>query len=75
MWFFEFESHFVVFKQVALDGLKYALYDTKVDCWSFGMLMYEVIALKLPHDDIDGFALPQHVVNGNKPGNFYQNLS
>lgn len=58
---------FMAPEMVALDGLKYALYDTKVDCWSFGMLMYEVIALKLPHDDIDGFALPQHVVNGNKP--------
>jgi hypothetical protein len=39
-------------------------YDEKVDVWSFGMLLYELCAMKLPYHEICVLDVKQEILNG-----------
>ena len=44
-------------------------YDHKVDIWSLGMVLYEMLTLETPyaHDDVDQFSLSDRVESGLRP--------
>ena len=43
----------------------------QVDCFSFGMFIYELVALRIPFDDgengIEAIKLKGHVLSGGRP--------
>eukprot|EP01108_Squamamoeba_japonica_P000595 TRINITY_DN1203_c0_g1_i2.p2 TRINITY_DN1203_c0_g1~~TRINITY_DN1203_c0_g1_i2.p2 ORF type:complete len:130 (-),score=79.21 TRINITY_DN1203_c0_g1_i2:46-435(-) len=44
-----------------------AVYDARVDVWSFGMLLFDVHTAHRPYAQVDRFALPSHVKSGARP--------
>jgi serine/threonine protein kinase len=42
-------------------------YNESVDMWSFGMMILEVLSLKLPYHNIDYLEIKNHVTNRNRP--------
>ena len=42
-------------------------YTEKVDVYSYGMVLFEIFARKIPFDDVDGFSVPVQVTKGLRP--------
>ena len=57
-------------EMISLSGSGAVLYDEKVDVWSFGMMLFELLTLDVPYrvNGVDRFALPKLVAGGVRPG-------
>jgi hypothetical protein len=44
-------------------------YNTKVDIWAFGMVLFELITLDIPYrlEGLNRFAIPAYIAEGNRP--------
>lgn len=44
-------------------------YNTKVDVWAFGMVLFELITLDIPYrlEGLNRFAIPAYIAEGNRP--------
>ncbi|PRP78039.1 hypothetical protein PROFUN_13769 [Planoprotostelium fungivorum] len=42
-------------------------YDPSIDVWSFGMVLYELVTLKLPYYEVNVLDAKQHILKGNLP--------
>jgi len=42
-------------------------YNELVDMWSFGMMILELLSLKLPYYNLDYLEVKNHIIKGNRP--------
>ena len=49
------------------DGSTSAVYDTRADIWSLGMLLFEVVTAQTPYADQDRFQLSGIIQSGQRP--------
>jgi len=50
--------------EVLLSYKKESEYGFEVDVYSFGVLLYEILALELPHQNLPSFKLSQLAIEG-----------
>jgi hypothetical protein len=57
------------FRAPELWGAKAKGYNTKIDIWAFGMVLFELLTLDIPYrrEGLNRFAIPAYIAEGNRP--------